>query len=95
VSTVGGEKDTIFLSPQTVDQRNRLRYAGGMNTTIPSAADIAAQLAPLRNSQVQRLAELSGVPFHTLLKIKTGETGNPRIDTVCQFAPFIAKAKAA
>lgn len=66
-----------------------------MNTTIPSAAEIAAQLAPLKASQIQRLAELSGVPFHTLLKIKSGETGNPRIDTVRQFAPFISESATA
>jgi hypothetical protein len=63
-----------------------------MNTIIPSAAEIAEQLADMKVPQLQRLAELSGVPFHTLLKIKSRETGNPRIDTVRQFAPFITQA---
>lgn len=66
-----------------------------MNNTIPSAADIAAQLAQLKAQQIQRLSELSGVPFHTLLKIKSMETANPRLDTVRQFAPFITEAAAA
>lgn len=64
----------------------------GMNTSIPSAAEISARLADFKAPHLQRLAELSGVPFHTLLKIKSGETSNPRIDTVRQFAPFISEA---
>ena len=63
-----------------------------MNTLIPSAAEIAERMADLKPPQLQKLAELSGVPFHTLLKIKSGETSNPRIDTVRQFAPFISEA---
>jgi hypothetical protein len=35
---------------------------------------------------IQRLADLSGVPFHTLLKIRSGETMNPGIETVRLFA---------
>jgi hypothetical protein len=35
---------------------------------------------------IQRLADLSGVPFHTLLKIRSGETLNPGIETVRLFA---------
>lgn len=65
-----------------------------MNTPIPSAAEISARLADLKGPQLQRLAELSGVPFHTLLKIKSGETENPRIDTVRQFIGFIDEAGA-
>ena len=63
-----------------------------MNTPIPSAADISARLADLKSPQLQRLAELSGVPFHTLLKIKSRETKDPRIDTVRQFVGFIEEA---
>ena len=63
-----------------------------MNTPIPSASEIADRLAPLKAPQLQRLAELSGVPFHTLLKIKSRDTTNPRIDTVRMFEPHIEAA---
>lgn len=32
--------------------------------------------------QVHALADASGVPFHTIAKIKRGETDNPRVKTV-------------
>jgi predicted transcriptional regulator len=63
-----------------------------MNPSFPSAAEVANKLADLKAPQIQRLAELSGVPFHTLLKIKTGETSNPRLDTVRQFFQHISEA---
>lgn len=64
---------------------------------IPSAADVFERLSPLSYQQLEELARISGVPFHTLLKIRDGDTGNPRIDTVCKFWPHIeaAAAKAA
>lgn len=65
-----------------------------MNTGIPSAADVAARLAQFKAPDLQRLADLSGVPFHTLLKIKTKETENPRLDTVRQFWMHIESASA-
>ena len=65
-----------------------------MNTSIPSAAEISDRLADLKGPQLQRLSELSGVPFHTLLKIKSRETKDPRIDTVRQFEPYIVEASA-
>jgi predicted transcriptional regulator len=59
---------------------------------IPSAADVAAMLKPMSNQHLERLASLSGVPYHTLLKIRSGETENPRIDTVRQFLPHVRAA---
>lgn len=32
--------------------------------------------------ELEVISEGSGVPFHTLLKIRTGETPNPRIGTL-------------
>jgi transcriptional regulator with XRE-family HTH domain len=32
--------------------------------------------------QVEQLAQATGVPFHTIAKIKRRETSNPRINTV-------------
>ena len=54
----------------------------GMNTEIPSAGEVCGWLAPMTNSELQQLAGLSGVPFTTLWKIRSGETENPRIETV-------------
>jgi hypothetical protein len=63
-----------------------------MNITVPSPEEIRAALAPLATSQLQRLAELSGVPFHTLRKVASGETASPGIATVRAFAPHIGAA---
>ncbi len=45
--------------------------------------------------QLEKLAELSGVPFTTIYKVKRGETTNPGIETVRQFMPYVGTAKAA
>jgi hypothetical protein len=60
-----------------------------MELTIPTSDEVRAALAPLTPAQMQRLSELSGVPFHTLRKVRTGETGSPGIETVRSFAPHI------
>lgn len=59
---------------------------------IPTVEDVRKALEPLSLRQLGRLAELSGVPVHTIYKIRRGETVNPGIDTVGQFAPHIAEA---
>jgi hypothetical protein len=64
-----------------------------MNITVPSSEEIRAALAPLATAQLQRLAELSGVPFHTLRKVASGETASPGIETVRAFAPHIGAAQ--
>jgi len=60
-----------------------------MNIQIPSALEFKARLEPMGSSELAELARMSGVPFHTLLKIKTGETTNPGIETVRKFCPFL------
>lgn len=60
-----------------------------METQIPSAAEVRERLSGLGHAQVQELAAASEVPFTTLWKIKTGETKDPRIDTVRQFLPHL------
>jgi len=42
--------------------------------------------------QVEELAQASGVPFHTIAKIKRRETLNPRIDTVSALLEHMGKA---
>ena len=56
---------------------------------IPSASAVSERLVPLNYAQLEELSRLSGVPFHTLRKIRDRETENPRIDTVGQFWPHI------
>lgn len=63
-----------------------------MNTKIPSAATVRALLEPLTNSQLQTLAKRSGVPFGTLWKVRSGETSDPRLETVRKVLAHIRKA---
>ena len=49
----------------------------------------------LGGPQLERLAELSGVPFTTIYKVKRGETKNPGIETLRQFMPHVQDALAA
>lgn len=65
-----------------------------METNIPGAADVREALAPLTLRQLDRLAELSGVPATTIYKIKRGETENPGIETLRKFLPHVAEVLA-
>ncbi len=49
--------------------------------TIPSALQVRAALQDLKRPQLDRLATLSGVSVHTIIKIAAGKTTNPGIDT--------------
>lgn len=66
-----------------------------MDIQILSAEAVRAALAPLTLRQLERLAELSGVPVSTIYKIKRNETENPGIDTVGKFMPMLARAQQA
>ena len=67
-----------------------------MDSNIPTAAEVMAALAPLSDAQLNELARISGVSYHTLLKIRNGTTKDPRIDTVEPFWPHVrAVAEAA
>jgi predicted transcriptional regulator len=65
-----------------------------MDIHIPGADQVRAALAPLTLRQLDRLAELSGVPATTIYKIKRGETENPGIETLRKFVPHISAASA-
>ncbi|MCB1891961.1 MAG: hypothetical protein KDF48_07075 [Rhodocyclaceae bacterium] len=43
----------------------------------------------MKARQLDALATLSGVPVTTLVKIRNGQTADPRIDTVRAFWPFV------
>jgi hypothetical protein len=56
-----------------------------MSSDIPSAKVIRNRLGRLSRAQMQALSKASRVPFTTLWKVRTGETGNPGIETVRKF----------
>lgn len=53
-----------------------------MNTCLPTAADVRQLMGKLSHAGMRGLAQRSGVPFTTLWKIRTGETKDPRLETV-------------
>jgi len=75
----------------------RLRRASGcgsiqtMTTQIPSADELKDRLLRLNYSEVQHLAEQTGVPLTTLWKIRDGTTVNPGVETVRKFWPQLRK----
>jgi len=64
---------------------------GGMTTSIPSADDVRARLQTFGRAQLIALSERTGTPFTTLWKIRSGETADPRIDTVRAIWPELAE----
>jgi hypothetical protein len=68
-------------------------YGQDMDThNIPSGIAVRNAMSSLSMAQLERLAELSGVPWTTLYKIKLGKTRSPGIETVRKFMPFIEQA---
>jgi len=65
-----------------------------MRIKIPPFSVIKNRLDQMNQADIQRLAIRSEVPFTTLLKIKGGQTPDPRFSTVARFAPHLHKAKA-
>lgn len=49
---------------------------------------IRAKLKPMSILKRQELAKALGVPWKTIVKVYTGETRNPRIDTVSPFLDY-------
>lgn len=62
---------------------------------MPSIFDSLLQHLDAKSlPQIQEVANATGVPYHTIAKIKRRETLNPRIDTVQRLlAHFNAPAK--
>lgn len=56
-----------------------------MNTSLPSASVVSSRLKALKLAELEVLAQQSGVPFPTLLKIRMGTTPNPGLETVRKF----------
>lgn len=65
----------------------------GINSGMDTLNDINKTLSGLCYAEVQSLSDKSGVPFHTLLKIRSGETKNPRYLTVKALADCLRRPK--
>lgn len=49
---------------------------------IPSADEVRALLRPYTVGRLMTLGEKCGVPWTTLIKIRNGQTADPRLETV-------------
>lgn len=61
--------------------------------SVPSAADVQAELRPLTRAQLQQLGAAAEVPWTTIDKIRRGETRDPGIETVRRFLPLVDAAR--
>ena len=66
-----------------------------MEAGIPTAEVVRARLSNLSYAAVRNLAATSGVPFTTLWKIRSGETADPRLETVRLIWPELIGADGA
>lgn len=65
---------------------------GPLMNQIPSADDVRALLLPYTTGDLMRLAEECGVPWTTLIKVRNGQTANPRLETVRAVWPYLHAA---
>ena len=56
-----------------------------MSSLFPSVEDVRRRLQGLKDGEIYKIAELSGVPSSTLWKIRCGATPNPGMETVRKF----------
>ena len=61
---------------------------------IPSADEVRARLLRYTTAGLMRLAEKCGVPWTTLVKIRNGQTTDPRLETVRAVWPHLEPATA-
>lgn len=69
-----------------------------MIDTLPSPEELRAMMAGMNYAAMERLSQLSGVPFHTIRKIKAGESADPKLSNARALWPhlkLIAETKAA
>ena len=56
---------------------------------FPPLAMVRARLGAMTQAELRRLADDSGVPYPTLVKIRQGTTKNPGLETVRKFFPLL------
>lgn len=66
-----------------------------MQSPIPSATDVRSKLEPLKLAELEALAERSGVPITTIIKVRNGQTANPRLETIRAIWPELIGAEGA
>jgi predicted transcriptional regulator len=59
--------------------------------SIPSATEIRAALQPYTIGKLMKLSDVCGVPWTTLVKIRNGQTTDPRLETVRAVWPALVK----
>lgn len=64
-----------------------------MSHVIPSAGEVRSRLQALEPGQLEALAQRSGVPVTTLIKVRNGQTANPRLETVRVIWPELISAE--
>lgn len=69
-----------------------VRYSRNMKT-LPTSEHVRGLMQPLTRKQVAMLSILSDVSFNTLIKVQSGQTADPRLDTVAAFWPYLEKCK--
>jgi hypothetical protein len=67
----------------------------GINTGMDIYTPVKTHLEKCKHSDIQRLADESGIPFTTIIKIKYGETKNPGVLTIQPLFNVIMKQAAA
>jgi len=63
-----------------------------MSTLFPSIEDVRARLQMLKDGDIYKVSQDSGVPASTLWKIRCGATPNPGIETVRKFFHLLPAA---
>ena len=66
-----------------------------MNADIPTSSELRSKLTALSWAQVQELCRKTGAPFTTVWKIRSGETADPRLETVRLLWPELVSADGA
>lgn len=66
-----------------------------MQQEIPSPAEVRQRLEKLSWAEVQALCQKCRAPFTTVWKLRSGETTDPRLETVRAIWPELNKAKGA
>lgn len=56
---------------------------------LPTTAELRAALESLTRAQITQIAEISDIPFTSIMNIRSGVSKNPGIETVSRFLPAL------
>lgn len=60
-----------------------------MVDVLPNPEQLRAMMVGMNYAAMERLASVSGVPFHTIRKIRDGETRDPGLNTAHMLWPHL------